>query len=293
MVNVFVPLDLLLTKPAVEQEVVACLLKCLENGERVYRSYRQERVVEKSNKMSADTSKCKLPRFTDQPQKTSAVILKERTSHPRTWQMHRGAWSLQMRREWSSGRFSFTICWQHLHCSTVTLLTARSHYLLRRFSLNWTSSNGVTSLLLPHVVVDFMSKLRQMLLSQFPSLGVVITPSPVFVHLVLDSYTYRGVFQGMGAYATYWSKTSINIWAERHPSLSNLTSFGRLRRIKRISSSRYCATHVHCVMRRCFQLQPLVVKKFSTCWTGFKRQTGIWWCMWSGLFIWNSARALS
>ena len=45
--NVVLPLDNVLTKLAVEKVVAASLLMCLDNGDRVYRSYRQERLVEK------------------------------------------------------------------------------------------------------------------------------------------------------------------------------------------------------------------------------------------------------
>ncbi|KAH3789837.1 hypothetical protein DPMN_168026 [Dreissena polymorpha] len=44
-VNVPVPLHNLLTQLAVDKEAAVRLLKCIENGERVYRAYRQERIV--------------------------------------------------------------------------------------------------------------------------------------------------------------------------------------------------------------------------------------------------------
>ncbi|KAH3734223.1 hypothetical protein DPMN_040662 [Dreissena polymorpha] len=51
-VNVPLPLHDLLTKLAVDKEVAERLRKCIENGERVYRVYRQERIVEKAKKKS-------------------------------------------------------------------------------------------------------------------------------------------------------------------------------------------------------------------------------------------------
>ena len=81
--SVPIPLHNLLTKLAVDREVAERLLKCLENGERVYRAYRQERLVWKTQKISATISKRKLPRFTDQPKQTpstSKAILKEKKS---------------------------------------------------------------------------------------------------------------------------------------------------------------------------------------------------------------------
>ncbi|KAH3726527.1 hypothetical protein DPMN_052394 [Dreissena polymorpha] len=51
-VTVSVPVSLhkLMTKLAVGKEVAVRLLICIENGERVYRAYRQERIVEKAKK---------------------------------------------------------------------------------------------------------------------------------------------------------------------------------------------------------------------------------------------------
>ena len=51
--------------------------ECLENGERVYQSYRQEVLVETAKEISATISKRNLPQFNEQPQKTPATILKE------------------------------------------------------------------------------------------------------------------------------------------------------------------------------------------------------------------------
>ena len=48
-VNVPVPLHNLLTKLALDKQVAVRLLKYIENGERVYHAYRQDRIVEKKN----------------------------------------------------------------------------------------------------------------------------------------------------------------------------------------------------------------------------------------------------
>ena len=68
----------LLTKQAVEQEVATHLLRCFENGEKVYHAYRQDIFAIKSRKMSTVISKRKLPRFTDQPQSTSVELVTEK-----------------------------------------------------------------------------------------------------------------------------------------------------------------------------------------------------------------------
>ena len=77
-VNVVVPLHNLLTQLAVDKRVAMRLLMCLEKCELVYRSYRQDSLDEKVKKMSMTISKRNLPGFTDQPQKTPAIILKEK-----------------------------------------------------------------------------------------------------------------------------------------------------------------------------------------------------------------------
>ena len=57
---------------------------------------------------------------------------------------------------------------------------------------------SMMSALVPHVVVDFMSRVLQMPLHQFPTLGAAVnaiitsashlSQDPQFIHLVLDSY---------------------------------------------------------------------------------------------------------
>ena len=92
--NMSLPLHNLLTKQAVHKEVAVSLLKCIEDDEHVYHSYRRKRLVEKSKKINA-TTKCKLPHFTDQPKKTPATILKEKgISSKDVAKVQRGAWTL-------------------------------------------------------------------------------------------------------------------------------------------------------------------------------------------------------
>ena len=65
-----VPLHNIFTKLAVDREVAARLLKCIENGDRVYSAYRQERFVNKTTKISSNILKRNLPEFAHHPQKT-------------------------------------------------------------------------------------------------------------------------------------------------------------------------------------------------------------------------------
>ena len=63
---------------AVDNGVAMRLLVCLGNCERVYGSYRQESLLETAKKMSMTISKRKLPGFTYEPQKSPAIIMKEK-----------------------------------------------------------------------------------------------------------------------------------------------------------------------------------------------------------------------
>ncbi len=74
-VSVVVPLHNLLTKLTVDKGVAMRLLMCLKDYELVYRSYRQDSLDENATKMSMTISKRKLHGFTDQPQKTPAIII--------------------------------------------------------------------------------------------------------------------------------------------------------------------------------------------------------------------------
>ena len=76
--NVVMQLHNVLTKLALDKMVAARLLMCLDNGERVYRRYRQERLVEKIKKISMTIWKRKLPGFIDQPYMTPATIQTEK-----------------------------------------------------------------------------------------------------------------------------------------------------------------------------------------------------------------------
>ena len=121
-----------------------CVCSWLENSERVYHWYRQERLVEKATKISMTISKRMLPGFTDQPQKTPATILKRiMTFHLRTWERHSRSWILSGL--WISSRYLLTYpLFNGDHPASVT-----SQYLLDRLSQNCTSPNGIRSLILP------------------------------------------------------------------------------------------------------------------------------------------------
>ncbi|KAH3896788.1 hypothetical protein DPMN_020969 [Dreissena polymorpha] len=80
------------------------LLKCIENGERIYRAYKQERIVEKAKKkISSTISKRKLPKFTDHLKQlllTSKAIIEERKA-PSSNDMADAQWSMCIAKEGS------------------------------------------------------------------------------------------------------------------------------------------------------------------------------------------------
>ena len=134
----------LLTNLVVAKGVDVCLLMCLENGERVYHSYRHESIVEKAKKMRMKISKRKLSGFTDQPQKIPATILRRiMTFHLRKWERH--SRSKILSGLWISSRYLLTY---PLFNGDLSAL-ATSQYLLERLSRNCTSPNGIRNLILP------------------------------------------------------------------------------------------------------------------------------------------------
>ena len=77
-VSISVSLHNILTKQAVERDVALRLLKCFENGEIVYRSYRKNVFVYQTIKISSTMSTRKLPWLTHQSQEQPLTILKEK-----------------------------------------------------------------------------------------------------------------------------------------------------------------------------------------------------------------------
>lgn len=202
-----VPLHNLLTKLAVDSQVKTRLLNCLENGEKTYRSYRQERFVDKMKKISAIIPKSKLPRFTDVSQKAPAAVEKNDIT-PKDVAAAQRNMDIAKERGMSvqeilghnilpnSPLFDGDIPAQVNKSPLVGEVESRLDPTQWCFETN----------LATHVVVDFMSKMRQMPLNQFPSLGAAIdavitstshlSQEAQFTHLVLDSYLQMSVKEG-------------------------------------------------------------------------------------------------
>ncbi|KAL8620077.1 hypothetical protein ACOMHN_015359 [Nucella lapillus] len=204
-----VPLHHLLTKLAVDRQVAERLLKCLENGERVYQSYRQEVLVEKTKKMSATISKRKLPQFNEQPQKIPATILKEKkdmsskdvAEAQRTMDIAKER-GMDIKQILAHDLLPVTPLFDGdlpAHAKKSTLVGEIES------KLDLTQWNR-TSLLPTHVVVDFMSKMRQMPLTEFSTIGAAVIKviesstrlchESDFIHLVLDSYIELSLKEG-------------------------------------------------------------------------------------------------
>jgi hypothetical protein len=208
-VNVPVPLHNMLTKQAVDQKVATRLLKFLENGEHAYRAYRQERLVEKCKKIGTTISKAKLPRFSDQPQKTPLTIETEK-SDLSSKDMAEAQRNMDIAKERGMDLKHILshnlLSGSQLFDGDLPAHTNKSLLIAEiepRLDLTQWSRE---STLATHVVVDFMSKIRQMPLAQFSNLGAVINAIIIsaarlsknvkFIHLVLDSYIEMSLKEG-------------------------------------------------------------------------------------------------
>ena len=174
---------------------------CLDNGERVYRSYRQERLVEKIKKMSMTISKRKLPRFSDQPQMTPATIQKEKKN---IWskELAEAQQIMDIAKERGMD-IKQILAHNVLSASTLFDGDLPAHAIKSTLVGEIEPKLDLTqwhqkSTLATRVVVDVMSNMRQMPLGQLPNLGTVIVAiitsascishESDCIHLVLDSY---------------------------------------------------------------------------------------------------------
>ena len=209
VVNAHVPLHNILTKQAVDREVANRLTHCIENGDRIYHSYRQEVFVEKSKKLSASLSKRKLPKFTDQLCKFPERVVTEKKALS-TKDVAVAQKSMDIAKE--RGMVLTQILGHDvLPVSPLFEGDLPSHVnkstLVGKIVSGLDLSDWSQAPPLPtHVVVDFMSKMRQVPLAKFASIGAsinaVITSAsrisqePDAIHLVLDSYIEMSLKEG-------------------------------------------------------------------------------------------------
>ena len=201
MVNAHVPLHNILTKQAVDREVANRLTHCIENGDRIYHSYRQEVFVEKSKKLSASLSKRKLPKFTDQLCKFPERVVTEKKALS-TKDVAVAQKSMDIAKE-RGMVLTKILGHDFLPVSPLFEGDLPSHVnkstLVGKIVSGLDLSDWSQAPPLPtHVVVDFMSKMRQVPLAKFASIGasinaVITSASRISqesdaIHLVLDSY---------------------------------------------------------------------------------------------------------
>ena len=236
-VNVRVPLHNIITKLAVDRNVATRLLAFHKNGERRYRAYR--RLVEKNKKISMTISKSRLPRLTDQSPMASSTIEKEKTDlsskdiadAQRNIDIAKER-GMDLRQILAHNMLSGSSLFDGdlpAHTNKSKLAGEIEHRLI---NAEWSEECTLST----RVVVDFMSKMRQMPLAKFPNLGSVIDAiissvsgickSIQCIHLVLDSYIEMSLMEGERMRRTE-SSTAINIIGmNRETSISqNLDKF--------------------------------------------------------------------
>lgn len=174
-----VPLHNLLTRQAVDREVSRRLLNCLETGEKVYRDYRQDVFVERTKKVSATISKRKLPKFSDQYLSTtsSATILKQKTviSPKDVAEAQRNIDIVKERGMSMSDILAHNLLdVSPLFNGDLPASVDKSALLAEMEPRLDLSQWSTDSLLSTHVIVDFMSKMRQFPLSKFANFDDVI-----------------------------------------------------------------------------------------------------------------------
>ena len=108
---------------------------CLGNCERVCGAYMQEILVETAKTMSMTMSERKLPGFTDQPQKTPAIIMKE--TKDLSSNEVRGTEDHGDYQRAGYGSHADT-CSQCAFSISTFLSRPTIQYLLERLSRNWT-----------------------------------------------------------------------------------------------------------------------------------------------------------
>lgn len=196
-----VSLHSLFTKTAVDRVVALRLLKCLENGEKIYQSYRKERLVDKTKKISATIAKKSLPLFNEYPQNAAPAIQKEKTTLTSKCiaEGYRNidvakARGMNLHEILTHDVLSVSPLFEGDLPAPATKSKLMDEVEPQLDMNTWNRDSDLQT----HVLVDFMSKLRQMPLAAFQTLGDVITSNissmsrlskhVECVHLVLDSY---------------------------------------------------------------------------------------------------------
>ena len=209
MVSVPVPLHHLLTKQAVDPSVVSRFLECVNNGKKVYQSFRRERMVEKTKKLSSTITKGKFPAFNAHKEKTPTLVLKgkQELSTKSMASAHRNIDIAKDRGMTLPEILSHDLLpVSPLFEGDLPASASKSkliEWIEQYLDLDtWSHDTNLAT----HVVMDFMSRIRQMPLAHFASLGAVInaiinsasslSQKLESIHMILDSYIERSLKEG-------------------------------------------------------------------------------------------------
>ena len=204
----YIPLNHWLTGIKVNEAVAQHLLKVTENGERVYKDYRQERIVEKLKKISARIPRRNLPQFGSLPQKDCTTIEEKQELSAKAIAKaqknmeilcERG---MELKSIISHDLFSISPLFEgDLPAKTDKYKLVAEIEKLLDLTI-WSRD----TILPTHVVVDFMSKVRMMPMAEYDSIGnllgvlikaaVTISKRIQYVHFSHDSYIELSLKEG-------------------------------------------------------------------------------------------------
>ena len=206
-INADVPLHNIVTQQSFPSNVSQNVLNLMQNGEKVYKAFREERFVEKSIKLSSKITKQKQLLLTYQP-KTTEILRKKEETTPKDLALaqrhietakHRGLTIEQI--------LSYDLLPQSPlfegdlpAVPNKSLLVTEVEKMVSAFDLStWQKDSELST----HVVVDFMSKVRQMKMDLFKTLGdlcehtisssLKLCPQQLMLHIVFDSYVEQSL----------------------------------------------------------------------------------------------------
>ena len=248
--DVPVSLHNIFTKTAVDKVVALRLLKCLENGKKIYQSYRKERLVDKTKKISATITKRSLPLFNEYPQNAAPAIQKKKTTltFKCITEGYRNidlvkARGMNLHEILTHDVLSVSPSFEGDLPAPATKSKLMDEVEPKLDINTWNRDSDLQT----HVKVDFISKLRQMPLAQFQTLGNVITSNISLmsrlskhvecVHLVFDSYIENSLKEGERKRHTDETKgIEIIGMTKDTPVPSSQISFGPQETTREISS---------------------------------------------------------
>ena len=205
--DAFIPLNHWLTGIKVIKAVAQWLLKVTENGERVFKDYRQERIVEKLKKISPRIPSWSLPQFGSLPQKDYTPIGEKQDLSPMAIAEAQKNMKILRERDMelksiiSHNLFSISPLFE----GDLPAKTDKYKLVAEIEKLPDLTKWSRDTILLTHVVVNFMSKGRMMPMVEYDSIGnlgavieaaVTISKRIQYAHFSHDSYTELSLKEG-------------------------------------------------------------------------------------------------